>query len=792
MGEAFVERIELLAFQGGGPSQTAPGRMPLLYILASSGRGKTEALRTVAMCASPSADVPDPAGSPVVVMGLSFNGSFPVLPAEEDCTNFSRGYYLLLYVRLLYCELAKFGRNPLTSFGAFMTTFYAGLTSEHTGVEGEYTPDDVKEEARSMIVRKVSLAGPGARLVLLVDELGLLSTSSAGAKVCKMLKQDIKYPIRSEACALADNGVGVAIFSSLDRALMIAEQTASGRRAKMVRSIDPPKFAELFITMSNALWSRPRKVDDELAVSVGSTRLKMKVTDCAEVYALMAGSSWRAGALTALALKNVRKLDFFDVAEAVNTGTSSGRSASAYVVGAGSASKPAQGNPQRLPPDLWSAPPEFRDAVLAAVFVAMKVRADDLVLPRPFTGGHLGASTGGRGGAEREAPAAGASSALGVDTASLEDGADAVPADRTADAAIISRAADARPSDQRDKTKEEEEEVRNERDAVALAEYERWRNLSVWDLTWGDARALAYITAGGDKTFVPGLTGFDAVAGVTAECTPSALMDAFKMVVDVVVEQAEDAPIDLDDASPSQETARKTLVGAKWEELVMYAEYLRSICRARFPTAYSSVTLLELLGIGAAYVGEDRIVRDVRVNASVAHKEVRRLAGKVGNNTRQPDTVMDLLRRARSFPKQVSRTVFLLPNNFFKLDGVFFLVGPDGPVAVWVQAKKRGATALPDGNPVTILRKLHKDESKLVELFGGQDEYDYWLPRSCYLHVVDNELTKPDKNEHPAAGAWTERAIIRTRTDLPRLLGRTVYSLGRLLALVSGQDVFSD
>eukprot|EP00170_Pyropia_yezoensis_P000835 contig_3815_g837 len=463
------------------------------------------------MCASPSADVPDPAGSPVVVMGLSFNGSFPVLPAEEDCTNFSRGYYLLLYVRLLYCELAKFGRNPLTSFGAFMTAFYAGLTSEHTGVEGEYTPDDVKEEARSMIVRKVSLAGPGARLVLLVDELGLLSTSSAGAKVCKMLKQDIKYPIRSEACALADNGVGVAIFSSLDRALMIAEQTASGRRAKMVRSIDPPKFAELFITMSNALWSRPRKVDDELAVSVGSTRLKMKVTDCAEVYALMAGSSWRAGALTALALKNVRKLDFFDVAEAVNTGTSSGRSASAYVVGAGSASKPAQGNPQRLPPDLRSAPPEFRDAVLAAVFVAMK-----------------------------------------------------------------------------------------------------------------------------------------------------------------------------------------TLVGAKWEELVMYAEYLRSICRARFPTAYSSVTLLELLGIGAAYVGEDRIVRDVRVNASVAHKEVRRLAGKVGNFTRQPDTVMDLLRRARSFPKQVSRTVFLLPNNFFKLDGVFFLVGPDGPVAVWVQAKKRGATALPD------------------------------------------------------------------------------------------------
>lgn len=141
MGDAFLERIELLAFKG---AKTAPGRMPLLYILASSGRGKTEAFRTVAMCASLDADMTDPAGSPVVVMGLSFNGSFPLQPAEEDCTNFSRGYYLLLYVRLLYCELAKFGPNPLDSFGAFMTAFYAGLTSEHTGVEGEYTPDDVK------------------------------------------------------------------------------------------------------------------------------------------------------------------------------------------------------------------------------------------------------------------------------------------------------------------------------------------------------------------------------------------------------------------------------------------------------------------------------------------------------------------------------------------------------------------------------------------------------------------------------------------------------------------------
>lgn len=109
------------------------------------------------------------------------------------------------------------------------------------------------------------------------------------------------------------------------------------------------------------------------------------------------------------------------------------------------------------------------------------------------------------------------------------------------------------------------------------------------------------------------------------------------------------------------------------------------------------------------------------------------------------------------------------------LDGVFFLVRPDGPVVFWVQAEKRGATALPDSNPVTTSQKLHKDDSKLVELFGGQDKYDYWLPRSCYLHMVDNELAKFDQNERPAAGPWTERTIVRTRKDLPLLLGRTVY-----------------
>lgn len=48
---------------------------------------------------------------------------------------------------------------------------------------------------------------------------------------------------------------------------------------------------------------------------------------------------------------------------------------------------------------------------------------------------------------------------------------------------------------------EAEEKERKTRDAVAFAEFKRWHNTSVRDLTWGDVRALGYITAGVDELF---------------------------------------------------------------------------------------------------------------------------------------------------------------------------------------------------------------------------------------------------------------------------------------------------
>lgn len=50
---------------------------------------------------------------------------------------------------------------------------------------------------------------------------------------------------------------------------------------------------------------------------------------------------WEVRSCALRNLENVRKLDFFDVVDVVNTGTSSGQSASAYADGAGSANEPA-------------------------------------------------------------------------------------------------------------------------------------------------------------------------------------------------------------------------------------------------------------------------------------------------------------------------------------------------------------------------------------------------------------------------------------------------------------------
>lgn len=159
-------------------------------------------------------------------------------------------------------------------------------------------------------------------------------------------------------------------------------------------------------------------------------------------------------------------------------------------------------------------------------------------------------------------------------------------------------------------------------------------------------------------------------------------------------------------------------------------------------------------------------------------------------------TLQDLLSKENA--DDLWDVVSLFPPNTVRLDGMFFLrVCPSstgrlryGYVMVLVQSKTRGATALPDVNIATIFEKPHALEPKLVDLIGGQERYDYWLARSCYMHVVDGEVTQSDKKV--GAGSWSERAIIRTRDDLPFLFGRMLFSAGRIIGLVDEALILQD
>lgn len=747
-------------------------RKPLLYLLASTGRGKTRRLLEAALvgCAAAAGFGNELSGT--VILGVSYNGEFSLRPEEIACVVYPLGYYLPFYLRLLYSELAIYGRNPKVSFGAFVTEFYADLKDKRFSVA------DVKAEVIDLVTRRASRGGPLSKVVVLVDELNCLSTSAVGASICAALKMDIRHPIRSETCAMTDLVGGVSVFTSLDAGLMLAEKTASGRSAELLQQIESPRHKDLVGRMYSALCGRkedPKDLDRRLMVSMGSVRMRMKAEDCAEVYALASGTSWRTAVLTRDAIGSAGVLNFFDVVRQVMAYKATGPAGTAVDGGA------------TPPTDLWSVSVEVRDAVLAAVILSRIVKAAERVVPLPASG---------MGDQCQRQP-------LGGRVADADKQHKHQPHDAEGANASESRMAEVKTEDwganaddphlPQVKTEKQLDQERadyaREMFRLALAR----RDI---DLHWGDIRALGYVTAGGNKVFVPDFTAMSLIHGLDQSTSPSPLWKALQDVVTVVDIEKPGMAIDQVTESPDETaTRRKKLVGAAWEKFVMVGERVHSFARCKYPEEYSSITLAKLLGQRAAYVGNDPVLQEVRVNAAIPHKRVWEMTGKACAGE-PPNTVEDLL--SKEHAEDLWDAVYLFPPNTVRLDGVFFLrICPsstghlrDGYVMVLVQSKTRGATALPDVNTATILEKLHELEPKLVVLIGGQERYDYWLSRSCYMHVVDGELTQSDKRV--AAGSWSERAIIRTRDDLPFLFGRMLFSVGRIIGLVDEALILND
>lgn len=84
---------------------------------------------------------------------------------------------------------------------------------------------DVHAAARDLVATRASRGASSDDVVLLVDEIGKLRVNHA-RPTCTRLFMDICHPIRSESCSLveAGSGLGVAVMTSMNSALMLAER----------------------------------------------------------------------------------------------------------------------------------------------------------------------------------------------------------------------------------------------------------------------------------------------------------------------------------------------------------------------------------------------------------------------------------------------------------------------------------------------------------------------------------------------------------------------------------------
>lgn len=245
------------------------------------------------------------------------------------------------------------------------------------------------------------------------------------------------------------------------------------------------------------------------------------------------------------------------------------------------------GNPRLS--DLWSTTPAFRDAVLASTVLSQEAKADALVLPRA-SGTRVSATT-------------------------------AMP--------------DVNPVTWSDATVNDKAREELGREKFLLGQLR-----ALEDLCYDDVRALGLVTAGGDTIFQPELTCLSLALAVSKRHEPSNLWDAFVRVMQVL--SGTDEGVSNHAAASKTDQAAQKLMGARWEQFVMRWEGMHSIARGFHVTKYSAITLRELFGGGAAYVGECHLL-DELVNAAVARTAVKKLRGKNVDGADRLETVAALL-----------------------------------------------------------------------------------------------------------------------------------------------------
>lgn len=748
----------------------APGRLPLLYMVSSFGRGKTLVLREAARYLYKDIDggvrVHDTqqlgdaqhdgnptfaddthasrivAGRGVVVLAANFNGSYRVDPSEQVGLH-SRAdepdlkYYFLLYVRILFHELADLSdpRLPPSSlFQSFLKNFYAKYK------DGVFNYDDVRKEVRELVASRAGRGSDEDVVVLLVDEIGKLRTG-VGNAICEEELFDLRFLIRSEACSVveAGSGLGVAYFVAMESSLMLAERSASGRRPKPVMSLPPGDLGAQKIRLLDAMRRGAARTTGPSSLNssnvfTGTWRLEVDTQTkvfieylvVAEVYALLGGMLWRSVELFVKELLANPDAALLDVLMDVE----------------GELVTDAMGDDLSYASFWEPRNAHFRDHVLAAALLPVDVLESDFVQPREAT--------------DMEVPP------------------------------------DARPAGVTDVSKLSIKDLQAMRVQLAREAFLRSRQRTTADLTWGNALALGFFMADRGTRFRPSVIPISLLRALGENDASSPLWTSLCAILQVVTVPAHNQY----DQNGKKLKATTKFSWCGWELFMLHWEVLVSSARALRKDHWPSVTYSELYGTEASFMGSAHLLSEVRVDATVERTGVVYLEESRADTSSSGWTINDLL-EGRVAEDVMCRTMFKLPNSAPSFDGVGFrralndvpgVVSRGELIAEWYQTKYSSplsATILSATEVEESLNKMgwvNAQDNNIATtrmFYGGQKGYHKWGHRSVFVYAGFRRVSV-EALSHPLAA----NVFVLDETDLHALLGHTMYCLARALYLL--------
>lgn len=755
-------------------------RRGISYILASPGRGKTLYLReAMRYYYSNRWRKAQPELDQLVVMCVSFNGYVEPTPADLKAVQQTKDPRVMLYTRLVLCQLAEFGDRPDSLFRDFAAEVAADLEA------GRFHHAHMEAEVERMITDRCR----GRSLLLLVDEINKVGPGSGGGGVSEELGADAREILRSEGCRLASTiGEGSACYTSLERALMQAETSVSGRPGYPIGTVQLAR-AEDHVGMMVARLTA-QQTDGGLW---GSAQAVTKIFRQGQFFALLGGGHWRAAELVAgeLALGPVN--DIYALCKEVHLGLPS------TLLVLLDSFEQVTGRKSLPVVDLSAEPMRpYVDDAFASVILQEEVQRDQPVI---FTDVSFTppSETPAPGNKTPTTPAERLfhARALTIVSALWDDFARLGIVSATGFESFVPNVVPAT--------------------VVTLLRRSNMRQ-TLMQVALGELVDVSLSCSTGK------LSEIEAVRAAIDEAIPSdgSALGSRADVVDVGKAKVKDAlpsrcrtgelstletgftssdePITsegalLDDCADdlrkrNEATADKvrshaieTSAWRVWERFV--AHWLRVVSVARsVRSRKQAATLHELYGSCVTHSGEAPVLRSVQVKVTVARTRVVQL-----ERSQFVDCPVSLQSLIAMYSKdELLQYVFLFPANFQAYDAVCFyeaessIVGTlaAGDLVVLLgQAKHIGLDRV-DKTGWSAVQKCVTGLEKADKVLGDKDFCAAWHQRLVYVYFSNQEFSS---TKAPLTGPWAPRTVILGRDDIARLFGNLVCCLSKIIGL---------